>query len=394
MVAMNVLYATGARDETPDCTGLAHLFEHCFFGGSANVDDFDGTLTAAGGTNNAWTSNDFTAFWDVAPAHNAETLFYLESDRMRCPALGERTVDVQKSVVIEEFKQQCLNRPYGRTAHHLRRMLYPASHPYSWPVIGKEPGHVAEATADELRGIFMRNYSPANAVLAVSGAITLEQTIEWARKWFGDIPSRPRPARDFVPVTPLAENLRTEIRDNVPATVVTLAWLMDPYGTEGYAAADALTDILAAGNASRFYRRLIADGPGWLTEADASISGSEHEGFLMVNARLADESIDVDEVEHLLLDQLRLTYTTDPIGERELQRVVNKQKSLFALGNLDCLSQAQTIAMAAVHGENPDAQLRRYQGLTPVKMTACAEAIFSKPYVRLVTRPQQSPSQS
>ncbi len=389
MVALNVLYSTGARDENPDETGIAHLLEHMMFGGSAAVPDYDVTLTEAGGTNNAWTSNDFTSFWNIAPAHNAETMFYLESDRMRAPLFTPEITEIQKSVVIEEFKQQCLNQPYGRTAHHLRSLLYPADHPYSWPVIGKTPDHIAAATPETLRRLFTRNYSTANAVLAVSGNITFEQACQWAEKWFGDIDTRPCPERDFPIIPALSEKVSIETTDRVPATMITLAWLMDSYGSEAYTAADAITDILAAGKASRFYRRLLVDGPGWFSEADASIAGSEHEGFLMINARLSSEDVDIEKAEQLLIDEARRLYGDDLPSEREVQRLIKRQNSLFILGNLDYLSQAQTIAMAAAHNEEPDSQLSRYRALTPEIIARHAKSILSAPYAKVITRPKK-----
>ena len=388
MVAINVLYSTGARDENPDATGIAHLLEHMMFGGSESAPDFDTMLTAAGGQNNAWTSNDFTSFWDIVPAHNAETLFFLESDRMRAPLFDPEITEIQKSVVTEEFKQQCLNRPYGRVAHHLRRLLYPAAHPYSWPVIGKEPAHIAAATSESLRGLFDRNYSPANAVVAVCGNITLGQTRRWAEKWFGDIKTRPLPRRDFPEIPELPEGLRTETTDRVPATVITLAWLMDGYGSEAYTAADAITDILAAGKASRFYRRLVVDGPGWFTEADASIAGSEHKGFLMLTARLASEDVDLRAAEELMVSEARRLCDAEPPTPREVRRLINRQNSMFTLGNLDCLSMAQTMAMAAAHNEEPDGQLRRYRALTPETISRHAREILSRNYAAVITRPE------
>ena len=222
MVALNILYDTGARDESPSLTGLAHLFEHNFFGGSGNIPDFDGELTAAGGESNAWTGNDFTNYYEVAPAHNAETLFHLESDRMLCPALGPDVLAVQRNVVIEEFKQQCLNRPYGDQWHHLRTMVYGNDHPYSWPVIGKNFEQIQSVTEADLRAWYGDHYAPANAVLAVTGNIEAEEAFSLARKWFGPIPARAVVPRTLPPVPDLAERREHTLTGNVPATSVTV----------------------------------------------------------------------------------------------------------------------------------------------------------------------------
>lgn len=388
MAATNLMFDTGARDESRALTGIAHLFEHLMFGGSANVKDFDGILTAAGGTSNAWTSNDFTAFWNIIPAHNIETIFYLESDRMLSPSLTSEAVDIQRAVVIEEFKQQCLNRPYGLTGHRLRQMMYPPAHPYSWPVIGLTPDHVAAATAHDMSLWFERHYQPANAVLAVTGNVPRERVWELAHKWFDDIPARPVTPRTLPDIPDPATTVRQQFADDVPATVITVAWLTDPYGTMDYTAADAITDILASGKASRFYRRLIIDGPGWFADADASVTGSEHRGMLMLSARLQREDIDIERATDIIIDQARRLASDMPVTDHELGRLHNRQKSMYTLGNLDYLSRAHTIATAEMHREPPEAQLTRYLNLTRDHITNTARTIFSSPHAVLVTRPR------
>ena len=175
MVALNVMYNVGARDEKPNMTGMAHLFEHLMFGGSVNIPDFDGAIESAGGMNNAWTSNDYTNFYDIVPSQNAETAFWVESDRMLSLAFSDKALEVQRNVVIEEFKQTCLNKPYGDMSHHLRGLMYQI-HPYRYPVIGKEISHIEKVTQDDVRDFFYSHYAPNNAVLSISGRITLEET--------------------------------------------------------------------------------------------------------------------------------------------------------------------------------------------------------------------------
>jgi len=388
MVALNVLYNVGARDEAPGCTGLAHLFEHMMFGGSENVPDFDAALTAAGGSNNAWTSNDFTSFWDIAPAQNAETMFYLESDRMLAPTLSPRTTDIQKSVVTEEFKQQCLNMPYGTTGRHLRGLVYPASHPYSWEVIGKSIDHIQKVTPGVLRSWFKAHYAPDNAVIAVCGNISFDLARQWAVKWFGDIPARHVAPRRLPDIPDMATSPRLEVRENVPATMVTLAWLTDRYGTQAFYAADAITDILAAGKASRFYRRLIAGGDGTLASADAMITGSEHRGMLTVSARLASEDVDVDMVIERLLQQARALAGDCPPSPSEMQRIKNRHHSMFVMSNLDCLTRVQTLSMSRMHGEDPAQPLRMYDALSAEYVAGVARDIFANShFATLIVRP-------
>lgn len=381
MVCLDVLYGVGGRDEDPTQTGIAHLFEHLMFGPSAHVSDYDGTLTAAGGRSNAWTSNDFTNFYSMAPAHNAETLFYLESDRMLSPAFDSESLRVQCSVVIEEFKQQCLNRPYGITGHALSEMMYPATHTYSWPVIGKEPAHIAAITGEDTRRWFERHYTPGNAVVAVTGNIGRDEAFALADKWFGDIPRRDAVATPPMDVPALTTSPWQRYDDaSVPATAITMAWLTDPYGTTDYTAADAVTDALAAGAASRLYRRLIIDGDGTFSGVDASITGSEGPGLLTVSARLtapgyADDATCRHAAE-MLLDECNRLCGSDAVSVAELERLQNRQRAAFRLDSLDYVGRAASLALAVYHREAPDAQLRRYCALTTADMRRVAQHFF------------------
>ncbi len=308
MVAVDLLYGVGARDEDPGHTGIAHLLEHMMFGGSANVPDFDRHTERACGWNNAWTSNDFTSFYSVVPAENIETIFWLESDRMLQPSFTSETFDVQRQVVIEEFKQTCLNRPYATLGHSLRALLYQV-HPYRWPTIGLTPDHIASLTLDRVRTFFHANYTPDRAVLSVAGNIAFERVVELADKWFGNIPRGNVPRR-ILPAEPLPDAPRrlTVKGANEPQTSITIAYPMMAHGCEGYEAADIITDILAAGRASRFHQNLIAQG-NVFTEADASILGSDQPGYIMVNGLIAPGIDNPEEqAEQTLLQQLsRLT---------------------------------------------------------------------------------------
>jgi len=374
MVALNVMYNTGARDENPDLTGIAHLFEHIMFGGSTNVADFDGTLTAAGGVSNAWTSNDFTNFFQIAPTHNAETLFYLESDRMLSPSLTDEVLEVQRAVVIEEFKQQCLNRPYGDMAHYLRPAVY-GNHPYAWPVIGKNFESIERMTRADVVRWWTDHYSPDNAVLSVVGNIDFDKAYGLALKYFGNIPARVTAPRDFPLIADIVAAPPRTVTGNVPATMITVAWLMDSYGTLDYVAADAITDVLGAGHASRFAERINMVPSSPLVAADASITGSEHPGMLILNARLADESVDVEMATKLLVDTACSIFK-EGVTEHELERLKNRQRSLFVMSNLDCITCAQTIAEAEMHDVNPGKRLEMYNQLTTIDIERVARSIM------------------
>lgn len=389
MVAINMLYDTGARDEKPGQTGIAHLFEHLMFGGSANAEDFSAYIEAAGGFDNAWTSNDFTNFYEVLPAQNAETAFWLESDRMLAPSLTEHTLEVQRSVVIEEFKQQCLNRPYGDMAHHLRRLLYGDSHPYAWPVIGKEPAHVATVSVEDAREWFYHHYGPDNAVLSVTGNISFDEVRNLAHKWFSSIPRRNIAPRQLPrPVFP-TRDVVAEITSDVPQTAIVTAYPMAQYGDRRYYAADTITDLLSAGRSSRFFRRLLMDGDGLFSEADASISGSEHEGFLMVNARLTDNSdTAIARAKELMADQCRQLAVNGNVSPYELERCMNRFESNFRFSNMGYQARAASLAMAVYHNEDINETVTRQRRTTLADIADTADLIFNQtPSATLIVHP-------
>ncbi len=374
MVAVNVVYNVGARDESPELTGLAHLFEHLMFGGSVNVPDFDGEIEKAGGTNNAWTSNDYTSFYDLMPAHNVETAFWVESDRMLSLAFSQYALEVQQGVVIEEFKQQCLNQPYGDASHHLRRMLYKV-HPYRWPVIGVEPDHIARVTLDDVERFFFSHYAPNNAILVVGGNVSLERTRELAEKWFGDIPRREVAPRDY-PQEPLSSDTQmVTVKGNVPQTMITVAYPMPEYDNPLYIACDTLTDVLAAGRASRLYRNLLM-GTDSFNSIDASIVGSDEPGYLMVNARLTDNSEASVKRALDLIDGALQELVDNPIGDRELERVLNRFETTFSFGSIDYFSRTQSIASREIHNEDINGVVARYRDLTPEQLQRTAKQIF------------------
>lgn len=389
MTAVNVLYDTGSRDEKRHLTGVAHLFEHVMFGGSANVADYSAAIEAAGGSDNAWTSNDFTNFYETLPAANIETAFWLESDRMLAPSLSEEVLDVQRRVVIEEFKQQCLNRPYGDLGHHLRRLLYDSGHPYSWPVIGIEPSHIANITRDDARNWFFNHYGPDNAVLAVSGNIGHDKVFALAEKWFGDIPRRNIAQRKLPdPGFPTADIIE-RVSGPVPATAVVVAFPMAAYGSRAYFAADTITDILSAGRSSRLYRDLIIGGDGLFSEVDASISGSQHEGFLMLNARLTDNSDSAAmRARQLMLERAAQLAVPGNVSRYELDKTFNRFESLFNFSNMGYQTKAASLAMAALLGEDINDTVARQRATTLDDIAATADTIFNRtPSVTVIYTP-------
>lgn len=386
MVAVDVLYGVGARNESPELTGLAHLFEHLMFGGSVNIPDFDAAIERAGGKNNAWTSNDFTNFYDVVPAQNVETAFWLESDRMLGLAFSDKALEVQRSVVTEEFKQQCLNRPYGDESHYLRRLVYNV-HPYQWPVIGKTPEHIAKVTQNDVRDFFYRHYGPDNAILSVSGCITFDRVKELAEKWFGPIPAIGF-KRPMLPVEPEQTAPRmAEATGRIPATDLVMAYRMDGYGTEQYFAADLITDLLSNGQSSRFYRNLLID-TDLFSSVDASIVGSEDPGMLLVMGRLANEGPDAEKAAVAAINSEIKKLIDGDVTDFELTRAVNRMESAHMFDNLNYLSKAQNLALAEYHEEKLGDNIARCRALDRAAVASHAAEIFNPDHLStLIYRP-------
>ena len=375
MVALNVMYNVGARDESPELTGLAHLFEHLMFGGSVNIPDFDGAIENAGGMNNAWTSNDYTNFYDIVPAQNAETAFWVESDRMLALAFSDKALEVQRHVVIEEFKQTCLNRPYGDMSHHLRAMLY-KQHPYRYPVIGKEISHIEKVTQDDVREFFYSHYAPNNAVLSVSGRITFEETLRLAEKWFGSIPKREVKRRDYAAEPVQTEERKCEASGNVPQVAVVKAFKMPGYGEPDYIECDIITDLLASGRSSRFYRNLLMK-TGLFTEVDASIIGSDEPGFMMFNSRLTgDDDATINKSIDAMMSEAQKLIDGD-VSEYELTRTINRFESNFMFSSMGFLAKAQSLANHVMHDEDINGIVERYRNVTTDDIARVASKIFN-----------------
>lgn len=397
MVAVDVLYDTGSRDENSTLTGIAHLFEHLMFGGSENVHDFDGILQDAGGTSNAWTSNDFTNFYDVLPAQNIETAFYLESDRMLALDFSSKSLEIQRDVVIEEFKQRVLNQPYGTVMHDVRGALY-GSHPYSWPTIGKEISHIENINLDHIRTWFYSHYAPNNAILSVVGNVTFEKVSELAHKWFGPLPKREISLRPEFPFDFSKIVEFKEVRSDIPQPMIVIAFPMPKYGSIDYYACDAITDLLAAGKASRFYQRLIAGekGRGLFAQADASIIGSEDTGMLLLTAIVMDKSPQIiRQCVSILLDELKelADFEECPSSKRELMRVSNRYETQYRLQSLSLTSVAFELAADEYHHEQPNDKINKYKSLTPAIIQAQASALLSSPRSIVIYLPNSSQNQ-
>lgn len=376
MVAINILYNVGARDEDPEHTGFAHLFEHLMFGGSVHIPDYDGPLQLASGENNAWTNNDVTNYYLTVPRQNVETGFWLESDRMLSLDFSERSLEVQRGVVMEEFKQRCLNQPYGDVGHLLRPLAYKV-HPYQWPTIGKELSHVANATLDEVKDFFFRFYAPNNAVLAVTGNISFEEAVRLTEKWFGPIPRREVPER-HLPEEPLqTEERRLVVERNVPLDSLFMAYHMCGRQHPDYYTFDILSDVLSNGRSSRLSRRLVQE-KRIFSSIDAYVSGTIDAGLFHISGKPA-AGVSLEQAEQAVraeLDELQ----TALVSEEELEKVKNKFESTQIFGNINYLNVATNLAWFELNGqaEDMEREVERYRAITSARLREVALKAFRK----------------
>lgn len=374
MVALNVLYDVGARDEDPEHTGFAHLFEHLMFGGSVNIPDYDVPVQNAGGENNAWTNNDITNYYITLPYQNVETGFWLESDRMLSLDFSPQSLEVQRQVVIEEFKQRNLNQPYGDAAHLLREMAY-QNHPYRWPTIGKEISHIANATLEEVKSFFYRFYAPNNAILAVTGHISFDETVRLAEKWFGPIPSRNIPKRELPAEKPQTAIRRRSVERKVPVDALYMAFHMCNRFHRAYYVFDIITDLLSNGRSSRFIQTLVQEKK-LFTSIDAYISGSLDEGLLHITGKPAS-GVTLEQAEEAVWQELDKLKTV-PVTEDELEKVKNRYESEQIFNNINYLNVATNLAFFELLGraEDINQEVGKYRSVTVEQIQETARRAF------------------
>ena len=374
MVALNLLYDVGARDEDPSHTGFAHLFEHLMFGGSLHIPDYDTPVQNAGGENNAWTNNDITNYYITLPHQNVETGFWLESDRMLSLDFSPKSLEVQRQVVIEEFKQRNLNQPYGDASHLLRELAY-ESHPYRWPTIGKEIAHIAQATLEEVKDFFYRFYAPNNAILAVTGHISFEETIRLAEKWFGPIPARNISPRQLPAEKPQTAVRRKTVERKVPVDAIYMAFHMSNRMHPDYYVYDMITDILSNGRSSRFIQSLVREQK-LFTSIDAYISGSLDEGLLHVTGKPV-EGVSLEQAEEAIWKELEKMKTV-PVSEQELEKVKNRYESEQIFNNINYLNVATNLAFFELTGKAEDIneEVGKYRAVTAEQIQATSARCF------------------
>ena len=376
MAVVNVLYDVGARDESPEKTGFAHLFEHLMFGGSKNIPVYDEPLQMAGGENNAYTTNDLTNYYCQLPAENIETAFWLESDRMLSLAFSKKSLEVQRKVVSEEFKEHYINKPYGDVWHKFRELIY-TTHPYKWMTIGKELKHVEDATLEDVKDFFFKHYTPTNAILVVAGNVELENIKKLSEKWFGDIPAGVKYNR-VIPAEPKQTAPRKlEVKANVPLDALYMSWHIYPRTDPRYYTADLITDILSGGGSSRLYQSLVKEKQ-LFSNIDCYHFGSTDAGIITIEGKLV-KGVDITLAEAAVNEELK-KLQQDGISVSELEKVKNKTESAMAFEDMAVMSRAASIAMYELLGDANmiNTELANYQAVTADEILQECRIIFDE----------------
>jgi len=374
LAAISIIYDVGSRDENPDKTGFAHLFEHLMFGGSINIPKYDEPLERAGGINNAYTTTDLTNYYLSLPVQNLEIGFWLESDRMFQLAFSEKSLETQRNVVTEEFRQTHLNQPYGDAWMLLRPLAYKV-HPYRWPTIGKEISHIQNAVMKDVKAFYNTFYNPANAVMAVAGNVKVDEVQSLAEKWFSSIKNNGENKRNLPDEPKQTEPRFLEIERDVPANVLYKAWKMHKRTHPDYHSVDLLSDILGNGKSSRLYRRLVME-KGIFTDIDCFITGNFDPGLFVITGR-PSKGIKIKEAEKTLMDEIDIIQNEVP-DDIELQKVKNKLEARLTLSKVNVLNKAINLAFGEILGDAEliNSEIDKYNAVSTDKIRDVARRII------------------
>jgi zinc protease len=376
MAVVNVMYDVGARDEDPEKTGFAHLFEHLMFGGSVNIEDFETPLNMAGGENNAYTSNDVTNYYIQLPAENLETALWLESDRMLSLAFSEKSLDVQRKVVSEEFKEHYINKPYGDVWFKLREMAYKV-HPYKWMTIGKELSHIENAALTDVQEFFYKHYTPANAILVVAGNVKTEEVRRLVEKWFGGISGGNRYVRNIHAEPKQDAPRKLEVKANVPLDALYKCWHMDNRLDHGYYVADLITEVLGGGSSSRLFQRLVKERQ-LFSNIECYQFGTIDKGLLAIEGKLV-KGVKMHDAEKAIEEELE-KLKDEMITDKELTKVKNKTESAIAFEDMSIMTRANNLAFYELLGDaelfNSDRE--KYFAVTAQDIQQYSKKIFDK----------------
>ncbi len=374
MAVLDVIYDVGARDEDPKQTGFAHLFEHLMFGGSIHVPSYDEPLQMAGGENNAYTTNDLTNYYLQIPAENIETAFWLESDRMLSLAFDENSLEVQRKVVVEEFKEHYINKPYGDVWHKMRELAYKV-HPYKWMTIGKELSHVENAQLQDVKDFFFKHYTPANAILTVAGNVSLEQVKKLAQKWFGDIPSGEKYVRKLPQEPKQSAPAFLEVKAHVPLDALYKCWHISSRLDKTYYTTDLITEILGGGASSRLFQSLVKEQQ-LFSNIQCSHFGSIDAGLLYIDGKLI-KGVTMQEAEKAISIELE-KMKEELVASSELEKVKNKTESLMAFEDISLVNRANSLATYELLGDADlmNKELERYRAVTVEEIKNECRSIF------------------
>lgn len=376
IAAFNLLYKVGARDEDPEKTGFAHLFEHLMFGGSKHVPEYDEPLQKVGGDNNAFTSNDITNYYITLPSSNLETAFWLESDRMLSLSFDPKVLEVQRSVVIEEFKQRYLNQPYGDAWLKLRPLAY-KEHPYRWATIGKEISHIEKATMDDVKEFFFKYYLPNNAVLVVAGDVTLSEVKKLSEKWFSDIPMGKAVEKNLPSEPEQTEYRLLEVEEDVPVDSLYMVFHMGSRLDDSYHATDLLSDVLGRGKSSRLYNELI-EKKRIFSSLSAHVSGSLDPGLFVIEGKLNAE-YSIEEGEEAVWNLIE-AFKSEELTELEVTKVKNKAESTLVFSEMELLNRAMNLAYAEMLGDVGlvNQELSKISSVSPEDILEAAKKVLRK----------------
>jgi predicted Zn-dependent peptidase len=374
MVVVDVLYDVGARDEDPTRTGFAHLFEHLMFGGSTHIEDFETPLQLAGGENNAYTTNDFTNYYIQLPAENIETAFWLESDRMLSLAFSEKSLEVQRKVVMEEFKEHYINKPYGDAWFKMRELVY-REHPYRWMTIGSELSHIEQARLTDVKEFFFKYYRPVNAILVVAGKVTAEQVRVLAEKWFGDIPSGEPYVRNLPREPHQTEARKLEVTAAVPLDALYKCYHMAARTEPGYYVAELITEVLGGGGSSRLHQALIKEKK-LFSQIECYQTGSVDPGLVVIEGKLI-KGVSMAEADKAVEEELEKMKEA-MISEKELTKIKNKTESAIVFEDMSVMNRANSLAIYELLGDvnMMNTELAKYQAVTAEDILHTSRQIF------------------
>lgn len=374
LVAMNILYDAGSKDEDPSLTGLAHLVEHLMYGGSANIPLYDRPLQLAGGENNAFTNNDITNYYLTIPFQNIETGFWLESDRMLEPDFTPVKTEIQKNVVIEEFRQRYMNQPYGDVMHLFRALAY-TTHSYRWPTIGMDVSHIEKTTNQDVREFFNLNYAPSRAILTLTGNIDPDTAFNLAVKWFDTIPARPARIRNLPPEPEQKQPRELTVRRNIPSDAIYKAWHIGPRKGDDFYTLDLLTDLLSGGESGRLHNRLVR-GKNLFSEINAYITSDIEPGLAIISGKIM-KGVDMETAEEALQNEIN-KLKEGAISDLELDKVKNRYETSTVLSNTSILNKALNLSVFELIGDAGmiNMEVDYYKSVTRNMVSECAIKYF------------------